>query len=138
LVIIYDLKCDKGHKFEGWFHDRSAFEEQKMQELISCPVCGSVNNVVAPSSVTVLYRNNRAGAVHERELTPMKALQILNEYLDKNFDDVGEKFADVAIRIHHGEEEERNIKGTTTKGEEDVLREEGIRFIKIPTPKFDS
>ncbi len=138
MVIIYDLKCDKGHKFEGWFHDRSAFEEQKMQELVSCPVCGSVNNVVAPSSVTVLCRNNRAGAVQERELAPMKALQILNEYLDKNFDDVGGRFADVAIRIHHGEEEERNIKGTTTKEEEDVLREEGIRFIKIPTPKFDS
>lgn len=137
-MIIYDLKCDKGHKFEGWFNDRRAFEEQKMQKLISCPVCGSVNNVVAPSSVTVLCKDNRAGAVQNRELTPLKALQLLNEYLDKNFDDVGERFAEVAIRIHYGEEEKRNIKGTTTKDEEDMLMEEGIHFIKIPVPKFDS
>ena len=137
-MIIYDLKCDKGHKFEGWFQDRSAFEEQKMQKLISCPVCSSVNNVVAPSSVTIMCRDNRAGAVQERELTPLKALQILNEYMDKNFDDVGERFADVAIRIHHGEEKARNIKGTSTKDEESMLMEEGIRFIKIPVPKFDS
>ena len=137
-MIIYDLKCDKGHKFEGWFQGRSAFEEQKMQKLIRCPVCSSVNNVVAPSSVAVLGRDNRAGAVQEREITPMKALQILNEYLDKNFDDVGERFADVTLRIHHGEEKARNIKGTSTKDEEAMLMEEGIRFIRIPAPKFDS
>jgi hypothetical protein len=137
-VIIYDLKCDKGHKFEGWFQDRRAFEEQKMQKLISCPVCGSINNVVAPSSVTFMCRDSRAGAVQEKELTTLKALKILREYLDKNFDDVGERFTDVAIRIHHGEEEKRNIKGTATKDEEDMLMEEGIRFIKVPVSKFDS
>ena len=27
-MIIYDLKCRDGHKFEGWFKDRGAFEEQ--------------------------------------------------------------------------------------------------------------
>jgi hypothetical protein len=60
------------------------------------------------------------------------------EYLDKNFDDVGKKFAEVALRIHHGEEEGRNIKGITTENEEETLREEGVQFFKIPVPKFDS
>ncbi len=137
-MIIYDLKCDKGHKFEGWFNDREAFEEQKRRKLISCPVCGSADNTVVPSSLTVMGRDDRMNAIKERELSPMKALQSLNEYIDKNFDDVGDRFAEVAIRIHRGEEEERNIKGTTTKDEEDVLMEEGVHFIKIPTPKFDS
>jgi len=51
---------------------------------------------------------------------------------------VGSGFAEVAIRMHNGEEEKRNIKGTTTGDEEKMLKEEGIHFIKIPLPKYDS
>ncbi len=36
------------------------------------------------------------------------------------------------LKIHFGEEEKRNIKGTTTPQEENNLREEGVQFIKIP------
>ena len=50
---------------------------------------------------------------------------------------MGDKFAEVALRIHHGEEDGRNIRGTTTGSEEETLREEGVQFIKIPLPKFD-
>ncbi|MBU1150904.1 MAG: DUF1178 family protein, partial [Proteobacteria bacterium] len=59
------------------------------------------------------------------------------EYIHKHFDDVGEKFTEVALRIHHGEEERRDIRGTTTRSEEEMLLEEGVQFIKIPLPKFD-
>ncbi|MCG6534467.1 MAG: DUF1178 family protein [Syntrophales bacterium LBB04] len=137
-MIIYDLKCDNDHKFEGWFHDRKAFEEQKRCKLINCPICGSVDTEVAPSSLTVMGGDSKPERMRDKEISPLKALQLLNEYIDNNFDDVGDRFAEVAIRIHYGEEEERNIKGTTTKNEEETLREEGVRFIKIPTPKFDS
>lgn len=137
-MILYDLKCDNGHRFEGWFRDGSAFEEQRTQKLINCPVCNSVDNVVAPSSIAVISRKNKADKVQNKEISPMKALQILNEYMDNNFDDVGDKFADIAIRMHYGEEKARNIRGTSTKDEEDILMEEGINFIKIPVPKSDS
>jgi hypothetical protein len=72
------------------------------------------------------------------EVSAMKMLQALNEYINKNFEDVGEKFAEVALKIHHGDEERRNIKGTTTPREEETLREKGVDFVKIPVPKFDS
>jgi hypothetical protein len=137
-VIIYDLKCENAHKFEGWFQDRKAFEEQKDLKLISCPICGSLDAEVAPSSLTVVSRNSKVEKTRTGEISPLKALQILSEFIDKNFEDVGASFAEVATRIHHGEETERNIKGTTTRDEEDSLREEGIHFIKIPAPKFDS
>ena len=61
----------------------------------------------------------------------------LHEYIQKNFDNVGDKFAEVALRIHHGEEDGRNIRGTTTGSEEETLREEGVQFIKISLPKYD-
>ena len=137
-MIIYDLKCENAHKFEGWFQDRKAFEEQKDEKLISCPICGSLDAEVVPSSLTVVSRDSKVEKAKTEEISPLKALRMLTEFIDKNFEDVGASFAEVATRIHNGEEMERNIKGTTTKNEEESLREEGVHFIKIPVPKFDS
>ena len=85
-------------------------------------------------------RDNRSvcGQSGRPGLSPLKVLREFQEYIHKNFDDVGEKFAEVALRIHHGEEDGRNIRGTTTGSEEENLREEGVQFIKIPLPKFDA
>ena len=63
---------------------------------------------------------------------------MFHQYINKNFEDVVNKFAEVALKIHYGEEEKRNIRGTTTPQEEDSLKEEGVSFIKIPIPKMDS
>ncbi len=138
-MIIYDLNCEKGHKFEGWFKDRSAFEHQKSEKLIVCPVCGNVDVELVPSTISVMARDvrtSRRGSAEEFSLP--KALKLFHEYVNKNFDDVGPEFAEVALKIHHGEEEKRNIKGTTTENEEEILKEVGVQFFKIPVPKFDS
>ncbi len=136
-VIIYDLKCEKNHIFEGWFNDRTAFEEQKKKKLVTCPVCESSNIDIAPSSITVMGKKTGELSKNNTDISPMKALQMFHEYMDKTFEDVGSKFAEVALKIHFGEEDSRNIKGTTTKNEEAVLEEEGVPFVKIPIPKFD-
>lgn len=138
-MIIYDLKCEKKHTFEGWFNDRKAFEDQKKKKLVTCPVCGSSDIDIVPSSITVMGKDSeKLKDAHSREISPMKALQMFHEYMDKTFEDVGSRFAEVALRIHAGEEDIRNIKGTTTEKEEATLTEEGVPFIKIPIPKFDS
>lgn len=138
-MIIYDLKCDKDHKFEGWFNDRAAFEDQKTQKLITCPICGSSEVEMVPSSVTIMGKDlAESKGKSSKDISPIKALQLFHEYLDKNFSDVGNKFAEVALKIHRGEEDKKNIKGTTTKSEEETLKEEGVQFIKVPIPKFDS
>ena len=137
-MIVYDLKCEKNHIFEGWFNDRTAFEEQKAKKLVACPVCGSSNIEIAPSSITVMGKETGGLNKNNKNLSPAKALQMFNEYVAKTFEDVGNRFADVALKIHIGEEDSRNIKGTTTKNEEAVLREEGVPFVKIPMPRFDS
>jgi hypothetical protein len=137
-VIIYDLKCRDGHKFEGWFKDRGAFDEQRLQRIIACPVCGNTETALILSSVAVRGRDSRSAATATQNGgPPLKLLQELQEYIHKNFDNVGDKFAEVALRIHHGEEESRNISGTATGSEEETLREEGVQFIKMPLPKFD-
>ncbi len=138
-MIIFDLRCSKGHTFEGWFRDRAAFDEQKRKNLIACPVCGDADADVVPSSIAVMGKETRGlDRKQDGELSPLKALQVLHEYIAKNFDDVGEKFAEAALKIHRGEEDKRNIRGTTTKREEEILKEEGVPFLKIPVPKLDS
>lgn len=137
-MIIYDLKCADGHKFEGWFQDRTAFEEQKKRKQISCPICGNLSAEVMLPSLTVMGRDSKREKEREGALPPRQALQLLREFIDKNFDDVGSSFAEVAVRIYNGEEEKRNIKGTTNRDEENMLKEEGIHFMKIPLPKYDS
>ncbi len=138
-MIIYDLKCEKGHAFEGWFKDRQAWVLQNSQKLVSCPVCNSTNVEIVPSSIAIMGRNSRiTGNIQEKEVSPVQALQVLRQYIDKNFEDVGNKFAEVALKMHCGDEEKRNIKGTTTPQEENNLKEEGVQFIKIPLLKMDS
>ncbi|MEI8172032.1 MAG: DUF1178 family protein [Deltaproteobacteria bacterium] len=138
-MIIYDLRCENGHKFEGWFKDRLAFEKQKTEKLITCPVCGGSDIEMLPSSLAIMGKDVRPSERdNTRDMSPEKSLKKVQEFLDKNFDDVGDKFAEIALKIHHGEEDRRNIKGTTTEREEENLSEEGVQFFKIPMPKFDS
>ncbi len=138
-MIIFDLKCENGHKFDGWFKDRQAFIDQNSQKLVACPICNTCSVNIVPSSVTIAGKDFRsAGKLEEKENFPLKALQALRQYIDKNFEDVGNQFAEVALKIHFGEEEKRNIKGTTTPQEDENLREEGVQFVKIPVPKMDS
>ena len=138
-MIVYDLKCKRKHKFEGWFKDRAAFEEQKKRDLITCPVCGGVGADIVPSTLAILGRDLKTSEKnHKRTIAPLNAMQWLNGYIEKNFDDVGDTFTDIAIKIHHGEEAARNIRGTTTQQQEELLREERVPFLKIPVVKLDS
>lgn len=138
-MIIYDLKCKQNHEFEGWFKDRAAFEQQQEQALITCPVCGEAGAEMIPSTPSIRTRDMKALDIrHTGTLSPLKAMQQLHAFIEKNFDDVGEAFTEVAMKIHDGEEEAKNIKGTTTREEEALLREKGVPFFKIPVMKFDS
>ena len=138
-MIIYDLKCENGHTFEGWFKDRETWVLQNSHSLVSCPVCNGTNVGIIPSSITIMGKNSRTeNKSQNKEISPVAALKILHQYIDKNFEEVGDKFAEVALKIHYGDEEKRNIKGTSTPEEEENLKEEGVKFIKIPSIKLDS
>lgn len=138
-MIIYDLKCEKGHSFEGWFKDRENWIFQNSQKLVCCPVCNSSTIEIVPSSISIMGKDTKKdNALQNKEISPLTALKMLQQYVDKNFEDVGNKFAEIALKIHYGDEEHRNIKGTSTPEEEKNLKEEGVEFLKIPIIKMDS
>ncbi len=126
-MIIYDLMCENGHKFEGWFKNMEEFEEQKQNKLVSCPVCNN-NNV----EVIITRCSIKKKSTHEN----MPIYERLQKFLEENFENVGDRFPEEAI--HYGLAERRNIRGTATEEEEEELRNEGIEFFKIPIPKFDA
>ena len=130
-MIAFDLFCSNGHKFECWFKDSSSFEEQKSTGMITCPICDDhqIEKAFSPFAI------KRGGERVKEEMDPHQALQLVHEYLDKHFDDVGAEFYKEALKIHYGETEKRNIKGTATTEEEVILKEEGVLFLKIPILK---
>jgi hypothetical protein len=133
-MIAFDLFCSKGHKFEGWFKDSISFEEQKSSGLITCPLCkdNQVERAFSPFAIM------KKGGKKREEIDPQQAyktLQLISDYIDKHFEDVGTNFYKEALKIHYGEVEKKNIKGTATTEEEVILKEEGVQFLKIPIIK---
>jgi hypothetical protein len=58
-MIVFDLKCDNDHKFEVWFRSSSAFEEQRAQNIIECPFCGSLKVEKAIMAPNVSAKSNQ-------------------------------------------------------------------------------
>ena len=141
-MIVFDLACDCGYTFEGWFQDRGEFEKQHAAAFLICPVCGGhkIRKILSP--IRFQSASNVAGGLsHEsRSADPeniaevTKALETLQNFVEKNFEDVGTDLAKESLKIHFGVTEPRNIRGITTEAEEKELQKEGIELLKIPMP----
>src|SRR3546814_17332478 len=38
---VFDLQCESGHVFEGWFSSSDSYESQRGSGLLACPICDS-------------------------------------------------------------------------------------------------
>ena len=131
-MIKYNLKCENNHNFDAWFSDSSNFEEQNKKNLIFCPKCNSTKiekNIMAPNigSKKQSYTNALT-----TEQNYEKIIKNVRKHVEKNFEYVGDKFADEARAIHYGEKEEREIYGETSVEEAVDLIEEGVNVSPIP------
>lgn len=137
-MIAFDLQCAKGHTFEGWFDDRSAFEEQQKNGYLTCPVCDDSDVMIVPSTFAIPRAGKTASAPakpsQSRNLAVGELSDKIVEFMEQNFDDVGENFAKEALKIHYGVSEPRNIRGVSSPEEEKVLEKEGVALFKVPLP----
>lgn len=134
-MIAYDLICSKGHKFECWFKDSASFEKQQSSGIINCPVCNDGHVVKTFSRFAIKKNGEKKKEEDKVEADPRQVLRLIQDYVDKNFEDVGLNFTKEALKIHYGESKKRNIKGTATPDQETLLKQEGIQFFKIPIVK---
>lgn len=132
-MIVYDLQCRNGHDFEGWFDDLKTFKRQQKEGLIACPVCNDTRVARKPSTFAI--KGSRAAAQPPAKAQQPSAESIaraVSDFVENNFDNVGANFASEALKIHYGVNEPRNIRGVSTSQEEDMLRQEGVDFVKVP------
>ena len=127
-MIAYDLQCVAGHAFEGWFENAEQFDSQKKKGLVTCPVCGSseVERVLSTFGIARQRHQNDEVANH------LNPLEIVSRFVEKNFEDVGAEFSKEALKMHYGVADQRNIRGVSTEQEENILRDEGVEFFKVP------
>ena len=131
-MIKYNLKCENNHNFDAWFSDSSNFEEQNKKNLIFCPKCNSATiekNIMAPNIGSKKQSYTNALKI---EKNYEKIIKNVRKHVEKNFEYVGDKFADEARAIHYGEKEEREIYGETSVEEAVDLIEEGVNVSPIP------
>ena len=133
-MIAYDLQCSQGHQFEGWFEDSLAFERQKKQGLIACPVCEDTAIEKMPSTFAIKGASSTLPMNADGPVDTAALGKQIVEYVENNFDNVGPDFAEEALKMHYGVAEPRNIRGVSTPQEEETLKSEGIHFFKFPVP----
>src|SRR5690606_19401514 len=94
---------------------------------VACPICGDTTVDKAPMAPRLL---KSLGDRQERAAQAMaktkQLLRELREHVESSADNVGDKFADEARKIHYGEVEERAIYGDATLEEAEDLAEEGV------------
>ncbi len=145
-MIKYSLKCRQGHEFESWFQTGVAFDEQAIRGLVSCPVCGSTDvtkAIMAPALSFQSEERPEPAAAAEEAPAPaalldkaqheeQAQLRALREKILTETDDVGDRFPEVARRIHDGVAPERAIHGRATLEQAKSLLQDGIGILPLP------
>jgi len=151
-MIVFDLLCASGHRFEGWFGSADDFAGQKKHRLVQCPTCGSADVQRVPSAV----RANLGAQPPAQPKVPAKAPEktpemegkdpfaiaqilyskMLDELLTKS-EDVGKQFPQEARKIFYDQAPNRPIRGQATNEEHDELVDEGIPVARFPVPPSD-
>lgn len=134
-MISFTLRCDQGHRFDGWFKDNATYDAQASSGEVSCPHCASTTIEKAPMAPAI--GRSRANGPSEEKLATMMAemrseLKKVRRHVEDNCEYVGERFAQEARSIHLGETEHRDIYGEASDDQVADLREEGVEFMRIP------
>ena len=148
-MIVFELSCDQGHAFEGWFRSSDDFASQQDKGLLCCPQCGSGAIEKAPMAPAVPRKGNQqvepaAPGAPQRPLSnaPMtpevasaieKLAKAQAEAL-KNSTWVGKGFAEQSRAMHYGEREQAAIHGEASLDEARELLEEGVPVAPLPLP----
>ena len=140
-MIHYDLICDQGHAFDGWFRNSAAYDEQAEGGLVACTVCGSAKvekQLMAPGIPAKSNRREAAsqkmisGPVDPRLATMIEMVREMRKHVEENAEYVGGRFAEEARKIHYEESEHRGIYGEASPDEAKALIEEGITVHPLP------
>lgn len=144
-MIVFDLACQAGHRFEGWFASSGDFEGQQARGLVACPQCGSVQVAKAPMAPAVARKGNQLSLAKPEQAMaagrlPAEAQEMLGKLARlqaetlKGSRYVGGAFADQSRAMHYGEKPAEVIHGQASVEEARDLLEEGVAVLPLPFP----
>lgn len=158
-MVIYDLICSGGHRFEGWFKDAAGFERQRRAGLVQCAFCGLSGVARVPSGChtqgietqpvpprhpaqespqnkqpvpNAVAAQEPAQSTHPKTADPVLVLKTMQKYVKEKFKYVGNQFADEAIKMQEGEKPAESIYGSATKSDLNRLDEAGVSYLPLP------
>ncbi|MDD5324201.1 MAG: DUF1178 family protein [Polaromonas sp.] len=155
---VLNLRCAQQHSFEGWFASEDDFQAQLVSGLIECPLCGDKGIHKLPSAPRLNFGADQGGAQARGAASVNTALEnagarstdaVLDvstgagpagqaaflkalRHVVANAEDVGERFALEARRMHYGEIERRSIRGQADVREVLDLLDEGLDVVPLP------
>ena len=151
-MIKYKLKCktefcSNQKEFDGWFQNIKAFENQKKQGLITCPICGSdeiVKLLTTPSlnttkkfkdvknkiNSTLIAEDNLMANTNLKNVSTI--LRTIKKEIQKNSTFVGKEFVSQVRSMKEGKIKEKPIHGHGSNKEIQELRDDGIDVLNIP------
>lgn len=163
-MIVLDLLCNNGHRFDGWFSSVESFRDQQAKDLVQCALCHTSAIKQLPSAphvrragravtaegsrqeksseVAAVSRPNGATehqakiplAANDGDPQAVKSLFNALATMARQAEDVGDRLPEEARRIHYDEAPARNIRGVATRDETRELLEEGILVLPAPVP----
>ena len=152
-MIKYQLKCrskicSDEKEFDGWFKSIEAYEKQKLQRLINCPICGSDKVEKLLTAPSLKTNRNKTSDIKDKQFKNSKKnetflgnvdsdnistlLRTLKKEVQKNSTFVGNEFVSQVRSMKEGKIKEKPIHGHGTNKEIKELRDEGIDVINIP------
>jgi hypothetical protein len=147
-MIVFDLTCDRGHRFEGWFGSSEDYVGQRARSLVSCPQCGSDAVRKAPMAPAVPRKGNSqpvlatppAKQPMARGPMPPEVAEALGKLAEAQTRAlqasrwVGDAFAEQTRAMHYGERDPETIHGQASLEDAQALFEEGIPVAPLPFP----
>jgi len=131
---VLDLACEHAHVFEGWFASEDDYAAQQARGLLQCPLCESTVVYKQLSAPRLNLSGSKAAVPVASGLSDSQQamlLQAMRELLQST-EDVGERFAAEARRIHQGDCDQRAIRGQASMAEAAELLQEGIAVLPLP------
>ncbi len=131
-MIRYDLRCDQGHDFDGWFRSSEGFDSLRAAGQVSCTICGSTKVTKALMAPGVAVARSDAPDLRQPRGEHESALEKLRAEVERNSDYVGMSFAAEARAMHEGLKPERAIHGEAKLEEARQLLDDGIKVMPLP------
>ena len=131
-MIIFNLICkDCSFKFEGWFDNSKDFDKQKRKNFISCPSCDSCSIKKYLMAPNLSAKSNNKKILSDKKMVASE-IKKYKKIIEKNFDYVGDNFAEEAKKMKYGEVKERPIYGEANTEQTKDLLDEEINIMPLP------